>query len=69
MMNISNLEIVGVLFYLISVYFAVTVNKLTWLFSIVGQSCYFFLYLTATAYSNAALQIFFIYYCIMGWIF
>lgn len=66
--TISLIEITGVLIYFASVYFAIKINKLTWLTGIVSCALFCYLYIEGQTYANAGLQVFFIILSIIGWV-
>lgn len=54
------LEIISVIFNLLSIYFLVKQNKLGWLFGIVGIVCYMIIFYNQKLYANTLLQVFFL---------
>jgi len=62
------LEIFGVIAYFLSVYFAMKVNKWTWIVGIVSSILFGIIYFNTQTYANAALQIILIFVSINGWL-
>ncbi len=65
----SPLEITGVVFGLLSVYFSVKQNILTWPMGIVSVSAFGVLFFEIKLYADMCLQVFFLWSCIQGWYF
>lgn len=65
----SPLEIIGVIFGLLSVYFSVKQNIWTWPTGIISVSAFGFLFFEIKLYADVCLQIFFLWSCIQGWYF
>lgn len=63
------LEIAGVVFGLLSVYFSVKQNILTWPMGIVSVSAFGVLFFEIKLYADMCLQVFFLWSCIHGWYF
>ncbi len=63
------LELIGVLFGLLSVYFSVKQNIWTWPTGIVSVSAFGFLFFNIKLYADMCLQIFFLWSCMQGWYF
>jgi nicotinamide mononucleotide transporter len=66
---VTTLELTGVLFGLLSVYFSVKQNILTWPTGIVSVSAFGFLFFEVKLYADMCLQLFFLWSCIQGWYF
>ncbi|MEK7250289.1 MAG: nicotinamide mononucleotide transporter family protein, partial [Bacteroidota bacterium] len=60
----SPLELIGVIFGLLSVYFSVKQNIWTWPTGIVSVSAFGFLFFNIKLYADMCLQIFFLWSCI-----
>ncbi len=65
----SSLELTGVLFGLLTVYFSVKQNIWTWPTGIVSVSAFGFLFFEIKLYADMCLQLFFLWSCIQGWYF
>ena len=65
----SPLELTGVLFGLLTVYFSVKQNIWTWPTGIVSVSAFGFLFFEIKLYADMCLQLFFLWSCIQGWYF
>lgn len=65
----SPLELIGVLFGLLTVYYSVKQNILTWPTGIVSVSAFGILFYTIKLYADMCLQLFFLWSCIQGWYF
>jgi nicotinamide mononucleotide transporter len=65
----SFLEIIGVAFGLLTVYFSVKQNIWTWPTGIISVSAFGFLFFDIKLYADMCLQIFFLWSCIQGWYF
>ena len=65
----SLLELTGVLFGLLSVYFSVKQNIWTWPAGIVSVSAFGVLFFEIKLYADMCLQLFFLWSCIQGWYF
>ncbi len=65
----SPLELIGVIFGLLSVYFSVKQNIWTWPTGIVSVCAFGFLFFNIKLYADMCLQIFFLWSCIQGWYF
>ncbi len=65
----SLLELIGVLFGLLTVYFSVKQNILTWPTGIVSVSAFGILFFEIKLYADMCLQVFFLWSCIQGWYF
>lgn len=65
----TTVEIVGVAFGLLTVYFSVRQNILTWPTGIVSVSAFGILFYEIKLYADMCLQIFFLWSCIQGWYF
>jgi nicotinamide mononucleotide transporter len=65
----SAMEIIGVVFGLLSVYFSVKQNIWTWPTGIVSVSAFGFLFFSIKLYADMCLQLFFLWSCIQGWYF
>jgi len=61
------LEIIAVIFTLLSVWFTRKQNILCWLTGMIGTGCYFFLFKQDQAWGNMILQVIFIAQAIYGW--
>ena len=62
------LEIVAVIFTLISVWLTRKQNIWCWLTGIIGTGCYFFIFKHDKSWGNMSLQIVFIGQCLYGWL-
>jgi nicotinamide mononucleotide transporter len=62
------LEIIAVIFTLLSVWFTRKQNILCWLTGMIGTGCYFFLFKQDQAWGNMYLQLIFIAQAIYGWV-
>lgn len=60
------LEIVAVLFTLVSVFLTRKQNGWCWLFGIIGTGCYFFIFKEDKSWANMMLQVFFIGQAVYG---
>ncbi|HXF99865.1 MAG TPA: nicotinamide riboside transporter PnuC [Bacteroidota bacterium] len=65
----SPLELIGVAFGLLTVYFSVKQNILTWPTGIVSVSAFGILFYQIKLYADMCLQVFFLWSCIQGWYF
>jgi nicotinamide mononucleotide transporter len=65
----SSLEITGVLFGLLSVYFSVKQHIWTWPTGIISVSAFGILFFDIKLYADMCLQLFFLWSCIQGWYF
>jgi nicotinamide mononucleotide transporter len=66
---VSPLELTGVLFGLLSVYFSVKQNIWTWPTGIVSVSAFGILFFEIKLYADMCLQLFFLWSCMQGWYF
>jgi len=66
---VSLLELTGVLFGLLTVYFSVKQNIWTWPTGIVSVSAFGLLFYEIKLYADMCLQLFFLWSCIQGWYF
>lgn len=65
----SLLELIGVAFGLLTVYFSVKQNILTWPTGIVSVSAFGILFYHIKLYADMCLQVFFLWSCLQGWYF
>lgn len=65
----SPLELIGVVFGLLSVYFSVKQNIWTWPTGIISVSAFGVLFYEIKLYADMCLQVFFLWSCIQGWYF
>lgn len=65
----SPLEVTGVVFGLLSVYFSVKQNIWTWPMGIVSVSAFGILFFEIKLYADMCLQLFFLWSCMQGWYF
>ncbi|MBI5472587.1 MAG: nicotinamide mononucleotide transporter [Ignavibacteriae bacterium] len=65
----SPLELTGVLFGLLTVYFSVKQNIWTWPTGIVSVTAFAFLFFEVKLYADMCLQLFFLWSCVQGWYF
>lgn len=65
----STLELNGVVFGLLSVYFSVKQNIWTWPTGIISVSAFGILFFQIKLYADMCLQVFFLWSCIQGWYF
>lgn len=65
----SPLELTGVIFGLLSVYFSVKQNIWTWPTGIISVSAFGVLFFQIKLYADMCLQVFFLWSCIQGWYF
>jgi nicotinamide mononucleotide transporter len=63
------LEPIGVIFGLLTVYYSVKQNILTWPTGIISVSAFGMLFFQIRLYADMCLQIFFLWSCIQGWYF
>jgi nicotinamide mononucleotide transporter len=66
---LSPLELTGVIFGLLSVYFSVKQNIWTWPTGIISVSAFGVLFFQIKLYADMCLQVFFLWSCIQGWYF
>jgi nicotinamide mononucleotide transporter len=66
---VSPLELTGVLFGLLTVYFSVKQSIWTWPTGIVSVSAFGLLFYEIKLYADMCLQLFFLWSCIQGWYF
>ncbi|MER3523203.1 MAG: hypothetical protein C4326_03850 [Ignavibacteria bacterium] len=67
--RLSPLELIGVLFGLLTVYDSMKQNILTWPTGIVSVSAFGILFYSIKLYADMCLQVFFLWSCIQGWYF
>jgi nicotinamide mononucleotide transporter len=65
----SPLELIGVIFGLLTVYFSVKQNIWTWPTGILSVSAFGILFFNIKLYADMCLQVFFLWACIQGWYF
>ena len=61
------IEIIAVLFSLLSVFFSIKQNVLTWSFGLIGVIAYFIIFYETKLYAEATLQVFFVVQMAYGW--
>ena len=61
------IEIIAVLFSLLSVFFSIKQNVLTWPFGLIGVVAYFIIFYETKLYAETTLQVFFVIQMAYGW--